>query len=45
VPSQSSLDTSGALPNKASHPWHDIPIGDKAPEVVTAIIEIPAVRR
>ncbi|MCL6524709.1 MAG: inorganic diphosphatase [Thermoflavifilum sp.] len=25
----------------AAHPWHDIPIGEKAPEIVTSIIEIP----
>jgi inorganic pyrophosphatase len=25
----------------ASHPWHDIPIGHQAPEIVTSIIEIP----
>ena len=24
------------------HPWHNVSIGEKAPEVVTAIIEIPA---
>jgi len=24
-----------------SHPWHDIEIGDDAPEVVQAVIEIP----
>ena len=23
------------------HPWHDVPIGDEAPEVFTALIEIP----
>lgn len=23
------------------HPWHDIEIGDKAPEIITAIVEIP----
>jgi inorganic pyrophosphatase len=23
------------------HPWHDIPVGDKAPQLVTAIIEVP----
>lgn len=23
------------------HPWHDIEIGDKAPEIINAIIEIP----
>ena len=23
------------------HPWHDIPTGDKPPELITAIIEIP----
>ncbi|KAI8476121.1 MAG: inorganic pyrophosphatase [Monoraphidium minutum] len=41
VPSTSSLDTTN-LPNKASHPWHDIPIGENAPSEITAIIEIPA---
>jgi inorganic pyrophosphatase len=25
----------------ASHPWHDIAIGNQAPEIVTSIIEIP----
>jgi inorganic pyrophosphatase len=24
-----------------SHPWHDVPIGDEAPEEFTALIEIP----
>jgi inorganic pyrophosphatase len=24
-----------------SHPWHDIEVGDRAPEVVQAVIEIP----
>lgn len=24
------------------HPWHDVELGDQAPEVVTAIIEVPA---
>lgn len=24
-----------------SHPWHDVSIGDKAPDLVTGIIEIP----
>jgi len=24
-----------------AHPWHDIEIGDKAPEIITAVIEIP----
>jgi hypothetical protein len=23
------------------HPWHDVPIGDQAPEEFTALIEIP----
>ena len=23
------------------HPWHDVPIGDEAPEEFTALIEIP----
>ncbi len=26
---------------KLSHPWHDIPSGDKSPRIVNAIIEIP----
>jgi inorganic pyrophosphatase len=24
-----------------THPWHDVPIGDEAPEEFTALIEIP----
>jgi inorganic pyrophosphatase len=28
-----------------SHPWHGIPIGAQAPEIVNAIIEIPALSR
>ena len=24
-----------------SHPWHDVPIGDEAPEEFTTLIEIP----
>lgn len=27
--------------NAASHPWHDLPIGDKAPNLFNAVIEIP----
>ena len=23
------------------HPWHDVPIGDEAPDEFTALIEIP----
>ena len=23
------------------HPWHDIPIGDDAPETFTVVIELP----
>jgi inorganic pyrophosphatase len=26
----------------ASHPWHDVPVGSKAPDVVSCIVEIPA---
>ena len=26
---------------KSNHPWHEITVGEKAPEVVNAIIEIP----
>lgn len=28
--------------HSSSHPWHDLPIGDKAPGEVHAVIEIPA---
>ena len=24
-----------------THPWHDVPIGDKAPSEVRAVIEVP----
>jgi inorganic pyrophosphatase len=24
-----------------SHPWHDVPIGEEAPEEFTVLIEIP----
>ena len=41
MPSASSLEAV-SLPGKASHPWHDIPIGERAPDEITAIIEIPA---
>lgn len=27
--------------NQASHPWHDLPIGDEAPELFNAVVEIP----
>lgn len=27
--------------NSASHPWHDLAIGDEAPNVFNAVIEIP----
>jgi inorganic pyrophosphatase len=27
--------------SKMHHPWHDVPIGDEAPEEFTALIEIP----
>jgi hypothetical protein len=26
----------------SSHPWHDLNVGDKAPEEVHAVVEIPA---
>ncbi len=26
---------------KMPHPWHDVPIGEEAPEELTALIEIP----
>lgn len=28
-------------PNKASHAWHEISVGDKAPDVINVVIEIP----
>lgn len=43
TPSGSNLeviDVRGA----AAHPWHDVPVGESAPDVVNCIIEIPAVR-
>lgn len=27
--------------NSAAHPWHDLPIGNAAPNVVNAVVEIP----
>lgn len=32
------------VPRKESetmHPWHDVPVGDRAPELVAALIEVP----
>ncbi|CAD7703334.1 unnamed protein product [Ostreobium quekettii] len=26
---------------QASHPWHDLPIGDEAPDLFNAVVEIP----
>jgi hypothetical protein len=28
-------------PSKASHAWHEIPVGDKAPDLIMCVIEIP----
>ena len=28
-----------------SHPWHGIPIGEKSPDIVQAVIEIPSFSR
>ncbi|WIA33761.1 hypothetical protein OEZ86_006875 [Tetradesmus obliquus] len=41
VPSNSNLEVV-EVRGVAAHPWHDVPVGDKAPEVVNCIIEIPA---
>eukprot|EP00879_Flechtneria_rotunda_P023406 GHRR01024758.1.p1 GENE.GHRR01024758.1~~GHRR01024758.1.p1 ORF type:complete len:272 (+),score=94.94 GHRR01024758.1:598-1413(+) len=41
IPSTSNLDHVDVR-GVASHPWHDVPVGDKAPEVVNCIVEIPA---
>ena len=30
---------------QTNHPWHHVPVGDQAPEVVNAIIEIPKATR
>ena len=27
--------------SNASHPWHDLPVGEKAPNLFNAVIEIP----
>jgi inorganic pyrophosphatase len=27
--------------NTSMHPWHDVPVGEKAPQIVNAVIEIP----
>ena len=32
--------TAGAQ-SSSVHPWHDIPVGKKVPDVVNAVIEIP----
>lgn len=38
----SYLNLSGAhTKNSASHPWHDLAIGEEAPGIVNAVIEIP----
>lgn len=29
-------------PTASSHPWHDLDIGEGAPEILNAVIEIPA---
>jgi len=31
----------GHVKNSASHPWHDLNIGETAPSIVNAVIEIP----
>ncbi|KAF8060055.1 ppa2 [Scenedesmus sp. PABB004] len=41
VPSNSNLEVVDVR-GVASHPWHDVPVGERAPEVVNCIIEIPA---
>ncbi|KAK9838107.1 hypothetical protein WJX81_001715 [Elliptochloris bilobata] len=33
---------SGFGRSHASHPWHDLAIGDEAPQLINAVIEIPA---
>lgn len=43
VPSSSNLDVV-SIKGTASHPWHDLPVGENAPEAVNAVIEIPQVR-
>ena len=34
-----------AQPPRRFHPWHDIPVGPKPPELLTAVIEIPTNER
>lgn len=42
IPSNSNLEVVDVR-GVASHPWHDVPIGSDAPDVVSCIVEIPAV--
>lgn len=35
------VSTMAAGRHAASHPWHDLPIGDDAPNLFNAVIEIP----
>lgn len=30
-----------ALKDVASHPWHDLDIGESAPRMINAVVEIP----
>jgi len=40
-PSASNLEVLSVSKGHASHPWHDLPVGDEAPTVVIAVVEIP----
>ena len=37
------VESSSTMAHKStsSHPWHDLPLGDDAPNICNAVIEIP----
>jgi hypothetical protein len=41
-PSSTFQPMSGFGRSHASHPWHDLAIGDDAPQLINAVIEIPS---
>ncbi len=41
-PSSNFNPMAGGGRSHASHPWHDLAIGDEAPQLINAVIEIPA---
>lgn len=41
-PSSTFQPMAGFGRSHASHPWHDLAIGDDAPNVINAVVEIPS---